>query len=348
MKKKKYFASLIVLILTVLLVFWFLNRPISNTDKQIYELEISNKSIDKLEVISLKTVNFTKVLDAFKNTIEKSLPFTHLSTFKKQKHIKSIISDDIQELDEFDKKIIESYKRYIKDEKVYSSIPLVQSVEISLYIASGGAIAILFYFFYLFIPKQISNVHNRFIYFGVVILFNIGTFLLFLLNNDIEKDIISTLKLVKKNNDITVMGLNRINKHKFDFVEFDSSNKWKVTHKEIEKDYFIQINCLNEDSDSILLILIINNKNDKIEWVNFIANKFEEILKDTEFKDLKNIQYLNYDSISLDFTFSKNKRYGQITSFYANNKTVLLVKQVGNKVDLKSNYSLIEKSIKFN
>src|SRR5690554_4118470 len=190
MKKKKVLISLFVLILIAFFsTYWYINGPLSKNEVLSYQIELSKKSINKLELLQLKKINSETVLDGFVNSINNILPTTQIKIFKQQNFLKSILLLDDDEITDSDKQLILKYRSYLENKELYSSIDPIYEVEVSLFLTSIVTFILVFLILYIFIPKLYTNKGYKAIFISVLVVLNIMTFAFYHTNNKDEKEI---------------------------------------------------------------------------------------------------------------------------------------------------------------
>jgi len=135
-------------------------------------------------------------------------------------------------------------------------------------------------------------------------------------------------------------------------ISFEYPENWQIEKEEVEEGLAYRIDCSKKDFDASEIISIMWY-NMEIEPKEVIAETLESLKEVPTHKNLKanptvSTNYINYNAYKSDFniTILGEDFYGSIISFYTNGKTMLILKQSDSISKLKSEFEIVENSLK--
>jgi uncharacterized RDD family membrane protein YckC len=166
------------------------------------------------------------------------------------------------------------------------------------------------------------------------------------LNTDIQNSVLT-------NNDIQ-KSIPIVNNYSFSYKEisFDYPENWEIEKEEVEEGLAYRVDCSKKDFDASEIISIMWYYME-IEPKDVIAGMIESLKEVPTHKNLKanptvSSNYINYNAYKSDFniTILGEDFYGTIISFQTNGKTMLILKQSDSISKLKSEFEIVENSLK--
>ncbi|MBS9768833.1 MAG: RDD family protein [Flavobacteriaceae bacterium] len=130
-------------------------------------------------------------------------------------------------------------------------------------------------------------------------------------------------------------------------LSFDYPSSFKVEKKIIEGG--MNITC-EKGLDNLFDIILINFELESKNWLKSVIETIREepTHKNANVSEIYTTNYKGNFAVSVDFSIRLlgEKAFGQIVAFNSNGKAVLILKQAGSKDKLKTEFKIIEKSLK--
>jgi uncharacterized RDD family membrane protein YckC len=165
-------------------------------------------------------------------------------------------------------------------------------------------------------------------------------------------DLIENLDSLNVNNiPSSISGVNNLS-FSYKGISFNYPDNWEIKKEEVQEDLAYRVDCSKKDFDASEIISIMWY-NMKIEPKVVILGMIESLKEVPTHKNLKanpivGTNYINYDAFKSEFniTILGETFYGSVISFNTNDKTMLILKQTDSVNKLKSEFKVVENSLK--
>jgi len=135
-------------------------------------------------------------------------------------------------------------------------------------------------------------------------------------------------------------------------IYFECNDNWKIKKEEFLEKYAYQIIIEEYDNESeeMMIIVRLNEKLEPEKLIQyFIEGIDEEVKHYYNFKPFREIVYKGNPAIISDYDFESflNKHFGKVIAYNLHEKSIVIVKQSENLIELESNFEMIENSLRF-